>query len=31
MDTLFFNPAKLEHDDHPDHEVHSWSQVMTIL
>jgi putative hydrolase of the HAD superfamily len=31
MDTLFFNPAKLEHNDNPDHEVHSWSEVMNIL
>jgi putative hydrolase of the HAD superfamily len=31
MDTLFFNPDRLEHDDNPDHEVHSWKEVMKIL
>jgi putative hydrolase of the HAD superfamily len=28
MDTLFFNPDRNEHTDDPDHEVHSWEEVM---
>ena len=31
MDTLYFNPEQVEHNDNPDHEVHSWSEVMKIL
>jgi len=31
MDTLFFNPDRAEHNDNPDHEVHSWNEVMKIL
>lgn len=31
MDTLFFNPEQMEHQDDPDHEVHSWLEVMKIL
>jgi putative hydrolase of the HAD superfamily len=31
MDTLFFNPDRLAHDDNPDHEVHSWEEVMKLL
>ena len=31
MDTLFFNPGRTEHTGDPDHEVHSWLEVMKIL
>lgn len=31
MDTLFFNPEKVEHQDDPDHEVHSWKEVVKLL
>ena len=31
MDTLYFNPEKIEHQDDPDHEVHSWDEVMKLL
>jgi putative hydrolase of the HAD superfamily len=31
MDTLFFNPERHPHQDTPDHEVHSWHEVMKIL
>lgn len=31
MGTLFFNPDRFEHSDNPDHEVHSWEEVMNIL
>lgn len=31
MDTLFFNPDKIDHQDDPDHEVHSWEEVMNLL
>lgn len=31
MDTLYFNPHRQEHNDNPDHEVHSWAEVMKIL
>jgi putative hydrolase of the HAD superfamily len=31
MGTIFFNPDRFEHSDNPDHEVHSWSEVMKIL
>lgn len=31
IDTLFFNPDKIDHQDDPDHEVHSWKEVMSLL
>ena len=31
MDTLFFNPGRDDHDENPDHEVHSWAEVMQLL
>jgi putative hydrolase of the HAD superfamily len=31
MDTLFFNPERNDHKENPDHEVHSWLEVMKIL
>lgn len=31
MGTLYFNPGRDDHDDNPDHEVHSWLEVMNIL
>jgi putative hydrolase of the HAD superfamily len=31
MDTLFFNPDRDDHNENPDHEVHSWMEVMKIL
>jgi len=31
MDTLYFNPEKIKHQDDPDHEVHSWDEVMKKL
>jgi len=31
MDTLFFNPDRDDHNENPDHEVHSWAEVMKIL
>ena len=31
MDTLYFNPENIAHQDDPDHEVHSWLEVMKIL
>jgi putative hydrolase of the HAD superfamily len=31
MDTLYFNPEQAEHCDNPDHEVHSWNEVVKIL
>lgn len=31
MGTLFFNPDRNDHNDNPDHEVHSWDEVMKIL
>jgi len=31
MDTLFFNPQRLDHNDELDHEVYSWEGVMKIL
>ena len=29
--TLYFNPGREDHNDNPDHEVHSWLEVMNIL
>lgn len=31
MGTLYFNPGREDHNDNPDHEVHSWLEVMNIL
>jgi hypothetical protein len=31
MDTLFFNPGRDDHNENPDHEVHSWDEVIKIL
>jgi putative hydrolase of the HAD superfamily len=31
MDTLFFNPEKLLHQDEVDHEIHSWAEIMKTL
>lgn len=31
MGTLYFNPGLTVHQDNPDHEIHSWQEVMRLL
>jgi len=31
MDTLYFNPGRDVHNENPDHEVHSWEEVMKMF